>query len=149
MIEFRDDGRIVITFDGYPVTLRPPKIREFEELLGFADTLDEELEAFNDVRDRLRAPRRVIDGETVIDSEKFGREADDPTPTEVSEYMQARRGVSARFVQKSINLLGDRKGPEDLDDYPAFVQDMALPARFQTHWQTAPLVSSAPPTPPR
>lgn len=136
-VELRPDGRISIDLDGNgkPVTLRWPKIREFKTLIDYADELDDELEEVREITDKLRS--------------------DDPdvrssvTPEEITRYQETRRSVASRFVYRAIQTLGDRKPPEDPEEMPAFTQDMSLPARFQTHWQTVPLGSSNPSTRPR
>lgn len=134
LIDYRKDGRIAIEFDGKPIVLRVIKIKEFEEMLKYADELDDELEAFSDIR------KRAVDPEL--------RESNPISNTEMIDYMQTRRMVAAKFAQKAVTLLGDRPPPEELEDYPAFLMDLALPARFQAHWQTAPLGSSDPATSP-
>lgn len=128
LIDYRDDGRIAVDFDGNPITLRIPKIREYEELLKYAEELDDELDAFTDIRERLRDTEQIKS----------------VTPAEIADFTHTRRMIAAKFARKAVTLLGDRKPPEELEDYPAFLMDFSLPARFQNHWQTAPLGSSNP-----
>lgn len=121
MIELRADGKITIDFDDAEITLRIPRIREFAELLAFASSLDDEL-------DSLGVKERIKEGEASTD--------------EIEKWAHQRRSIASRFAQRAISVLGDSPPPPDLDDYPAFLQDFSLPARFQLHWQTVPLGSS-------
>lgn len=132
-IDFREDGRIAIDIEGKPITLRNPKIREFKELLAYAEDLDDELKELEDITERIKNkdPKEPV------------------TEDEMARWREIRASVASRFVHKSMTMLGDRKPPEDIEDLPSFTQDMTLPGRFQNHWQTVPLDSSRPPIPNR
>ncbi len=118
-IRFNADGTIDIVFDDTTtIHIKCPRLRDYRLLR-------------NDINERLAGileqRKKVITGDASTD--------------EQSDFLASHDVMVTGWIELVLDMMVPDDSVPAVDDWPAWLSNSTLPAKFMSHWQTAPFVS--------